>query len=68
MSAEVGSTIACGLLAAFILVIGARRGFFHFAVKPWVVPIRLGHLIGAFAIYFLASALFSNFAVSLLKI
>jgi membrane protease YdiL (CAAX protease family) len=53
MSSEIGAIAAFGILAILLLWMGWRRGFFIFPKAPWEVPLRLIHLIGAFAIYFL---------------
>lgn len=55
MSPDIGATAAFGVLALLILVIGAKKGFFQLPSPNWIVPIRLMHLIGAFAIYFIVT-------------
>ena len=67
MSSEVGAMIAFGVIALLILFIGWRKGFFHFEEKPWVVPINLVQLIGAFAIYFLGTYLLTAIGMSIWK-
>ena len=61
------SLLAFGVLAALLILMGFRRGFFTFEKKPWLVPIRFAHLIGAFAIYFVCSYLFSSLAIALFR-
>lgn len=67
MSSEIGATLAFGILAALLLIIGYRRGFFVFSQKEWDVPIRFTHLIGAFAIYFLVTYFASGLAIAFLR-
>lgn len=67
MTPELGATLAFGLLALLLIFIGAKRGFFKFSSHEWVVPIRLLHLIGAFAIYFICSSLIARIAISIGK-
>ncbi|PIS03020.1 MAG: hypothetical protein COT85_03045 [Chlamydiae bacterium CG10_big_fil_rev_8_21_14_0_10_42_34] len=67
MSEEIGATLAFGVIAILLLIMGFRRGFFSLDGKLWEVPIRFVHLIGAFAIYFLASYLTTTLAVTLFK-
>ena len=67
MSSEFGGTIAFGVLALLLFLIGKRIGFFEFSPQEWRVPIRLVHVIGAFAIYFLASFFLAKFLVIVLK-
>lgn len=67
MSSDVGATIAFGILALLLLFVGMRRGFFQFPTVEWEVPIRLIHLIGAFAIYFIVTYFSSGFAMAFLK-
>lgn len=67
MSSEIGATLAFGIIAALLIIIGFRRGFFAFQDKEWEVPIRFVHLIGAFAIYFIVTFSSSTLAVAFLK-
>ncbi|MGB7977693.1 MAG: type II CAAX endopeptidase family protein [Chlamydiales bacterium] len=67
MMNEAFATLAFGLLALLLLFIGVRRGFFHFPLLDWEVPVRLVHLIGAFAIYFIVTYLGSKLAITFLK-
>ncbi len=67
MSGEVGTTLAFGIFAALLLLIGFRRGFFIFPEKKWEVPIRFAHLIGAFAVYFIVTYLLSSAAIAFFK-
>lgn len=60
MSSDTGAMIALGFIALLILFIGLRRGFFHYEKKPWIVPVNLFQLLGAFAIYFFTTALLSS--------
>lgn len=55
MSSEIGAILVFGVLAALLLWMGWKRGFFTFPFIPWEFPIRFLHLVGAFAIYFIAS-------------
>jgi membrane protease YdiL (CAAX protease family) len=56
-----------GLIAALALNIGVRRGFFQFPTAEWNVPIRLIHVLGAFAIYFFVSTFVASFFVAALR-
>ncbi|HSX10837.1 MAG TPA: CPBP family intramembrane glutamic endopeptidase [Chlamydiales bacterium] len=67
MSSETYAIVALGILAYLLLWTGKRRGFFVFSVKPWEVPLRFVHLIGAFAIYFLVTFCGTTIVVSFLK-
>lgn len=67
MSSDVGAMIAFGVIALLILFIGWRKGFFQFEEKPWPVPVTLLQLLGAFAIYFLASYFLSDFGAKVLR-
>jgi membrane protease YdiL (CAAX protease family) len=67
MSTELLGIFTFGLLATLALCIGARRGFFSFPSTEWNVPLRLIHVIGAFAIYFFVSTLLAAFAVNMLR-
>lgn len=67
MSFEFAATLLFGLVAFFLLYQAKRRGFFTFSLFPWEVDLRLLQVIGAFAIYFLASYLSLALAVSFLK-
>lgn len=67
MSAEFSATLLFGLLALFLILVGKRRGFFEFHPTAWLVPLRLIHVLGAFAIYFLASLFFTKLLMSLWK-
>lgn len=67
MSAELSATLLFGLLALFLILMGKRRGFFEFHPTEWIVPIRLVHLLGAFAIYFIASIACTKLMMSLWK-
>lgn len=67
MSSELAATLFFGIIAAFLIIIGWRRGFFVFPKKDWEVPIRFLHLIGAFAIYFFVTTLLSSLAIAFLK-
>lgn len=64
MSPEITAAVAFGILAALLLTMAARKGFFAFSQLPWVVPVRFVHLIGAFAIYFVVSTFVSSLIVS----
>ena len=66
MMNEAFATLAFGLLALLLLFIGVRRGFSVFLLD-WEVPVRLVHLIGAFAIYFIVTYLGSKLAITFLK-
>lgn len=59
-----GATIAFGFLAFMLLLIGYRRGFFDFEAYVWSFPLRLLHLIGAFAIYFLVSTFLTKIVIT----
>lgn len=67
MNSDIGAIIAFGILAALLLWIGWRRGFFTFPDMPWEVPIRFFHLIGAFAIYFLVTFVGTTLVVAFFK-
>lgn len=67
MSAEIGTVIVLGVIAVLILFLGWKKGFFHLEEKPWPVAITLIQLLGAFAIYFLASYFLSNIGIKVLK-
>ncbi len=67
MSSEAYATAAFGVLALLLLFSGARKGFFQLPIVEWTVPIRLFHLIGAFAIYFIITSFASNLAISFLR-
>jgi len=67
MNSEIGATVAFGILALLLLLTGKRRGFFAFPLQEWDVPVRLMQLLGAFAIYFLATTLSLTFAVKFLR-
>jgi len=67
MSSDLGATIAFGILALLLLFVGARRGFFQFPAIEWLVPVRLLHVIGAFAIYFIVSYLTSALVVTVMR-
>jgi membrane protease YdiL (CAAX protease family) len=67
MSSEVGATLAFGVLAFLLLFVGARRGFFQFPIVPWDVPVRLIHLVGAFAIYFVITSFISVLAIEFMR-
>lgn len=67
MSGESSATLAFGILAAIVLLIGYRRGFFEFPAQEWPLPIRLLHVLGAFAIYFFATYFLSGLAIAILK-
>lgn len=67
MSGEIGATLAFGVLSALLLLMGLRRGFFEWKIGGWDVPVRFAHLIGAFAIYFIATYLLSGAALTFLK-
>lgn len=67
MSGELGATLAFGLLAALVLFLGKRMGFFQFSPIPWEVPLRFVHLIGAFAVYFLVAAVATKTATLFMK-
>jgi hypothetical protein len=67
MSGETSATIAFGILAAIVLLLGTRRGFFEFPAQDWIVGVRLFHVIGAFAVYFLAAYFCSAVAIQILK-
>lgn len=58
---EAATIFILGIFSALILFLGWRRGFFHSGFKEWAIPIRLMHLIGAFAIYFFLSSAISSF-------
>lgn len=55
MSPDLSGVVVFGGIATLVLFIGWRRGFFLFSEKPWDNPIRIFHLLIAFAIYFFAS-------------
>jgi uncharacterized protein len=59
MSQEIAAAFSFGIIAAFLLVIATRRGFFTFSPLPWIVPIRFTHVIGGFAIYFVMANFFA---------
>lgn len=67
MSSDVGATLAFGILALLLIFLGMRRGFFQFPLISWEVPIRLIHLIGAFAIYFIVTYFASSVAITFLR-
>lgn len=67
MNSEIGSTLALGILAAFLFVLSWRKGFFALPPLLWEVPIRFVHLIGAFAIYFLITFFSTSFILIFLK-
>jgi membrane protease YdiL (CAAX protease family) len=67
MSADIGGAVAFGLLALLLLFIAKRRGFFHFSPAEWKTPIRLLHVLGAFAIYFFVSYVIAHLVVALFK-
>lgn len=57
-----------GALAGFILWIGYQKGFFQWPMnREWVVPVRLIHVVGAFAIYIAITFISASIFVSLLK-
>lgn len=53
MSSEIISTLIFGILAFFLLYLAQQRAFFLLEGPPLLFPIRLSHVIGAFAVYFL---------------
>ncbi len=61
MSGEIGASLVFGLLSAFIVYIGWRRGFFIFPNTSWEVPVRIAHVIAVFAIYFFVTYASSYF-------
>lgn len=63
------SIIAFAMIALLILFIGWKRGFFSLpsALRVWVFPIRLTHVIAAFAIYFAFSVFLSHIIGKLLQ-
>jgi membrane protease YdiL (CAAX protease family) len=67
MSPEAGATILLGILALLILFTAVKRGSLKLPEEEWVVPIRLFHVLGAFAIYFLITLVISSVAIALLK-
>lgn len=67
MSPELGATVAFGVIAALLNVMGFRRGFFDFPISEWGNPIRFAHLIGAFAIYFFVTFISSTVAIHYLR-
>lgn len=67
MNTEIGATLLFGAIAGVILFLGKRMGFFRFSPLPWDVPIRIVHLIGAFAIYFLVATVATKFATLLMR-
>lgn len=67
MSSEISAIIAFGALAALLLIIGWRRGFFTFPHKEWEVPLRFFQLIAAFAIYFLANFVITSATIGFLR-
>jgi membrane protease YdiL (CAAX protease family) len=67
MSSDIGAIIAFGILAFLLLWIGWRRDFFSFPTKPWEVPLHLGHVIGAFAIYFFVTFSGTSIVVAFFK-
>lgn len=64
---DFAAAVAFGLIALLLLSIGWRRGFFHFPQREWEVPVRLIHVVGAFAIYFLVTWIASSIAIHYLK-
>ncbi len=67
MSSDTLATVAFGILALVLLFIGVKRGFFHFPDVEWTVPIRLMHVIGAFAVYFFVSYFSTGAVIALFK-
>lgn len=67
MSSDALATIAFGILALLLLFMGAKRGFFQFPNFEWILPIRLLHVIGAFAIYFIVSYFATGIVVALFR-
>jgi membrane protease YdiL (CAAX protease family) len=67
MNSDIGATIAFGILALLLLFIGTRRGFFQFPDVEWTVPMRLLHILGAFAIYFIVSYFSTGIVVALFR-
>jgi hypothetical protein len=67
MTSEIGATLAFGVLALLLILTGKRWGFFNFPVEEWDVPLRLLHVIGAFAIYFAATYVSLSLAVKFLR-
>lgn len=67
MSETLGPLSLFGLACALLLIIAVRKGFFTRPSQEWEVPVRIAHLMGAFAIYFVISSLGSLLAISLFR-
>jgi membrane protease YdiL (CAAX protease family) len=67
MSEDFLSTLSFGVLALLLILMGVRKGFFKLSTEFWDTPIRFFHLIGAFAIYFIATYAGSNLAISFFR-
>lgn len=67
MSPELGTTFLFGFLSLIVLFLGKRMGFFQSSLIDWKVPLRLIHLIGAFALYFLVAAIATKTATLFMK-
>lgn len=64
---DLGSVILFGAAAALFLWIAKRRGFFVLPPIPWEVPVRLTHILGVFAIYFLGSFVAASLFSTIIK-
>ena len=64
---ELGSVLIFGAAAVLFLWIAQRRGFFVFPAIEWLVPVKLYHILGAFAIYFFGSMAAGTLFTALIK-
>jgi membrane protease YdiL (CAAX protease family) len=67
MSSEIAACLSFGILAAVALSMAVRRGFFNFSKAPWIVPVKLVHVLVVFLIYFVVSTFLSSLVVSFFR-
>lgn len=67
MNESIAAFAVFGFIALLILFMGVRRGFFIFEEKPWIFPLKLIHVLSAFGIYFLTTAILTRLAITLLR-